>query len=161
MITAQNYVSRGRITTLTPSINDERQNVGITDEYRESLNISQPEVYYWIKKLWDNGYLNDEQRDWSDVIPVVDDRMTPQLVIGTGLVATMVDNSAYKSLSGIIAVHINGQGFDKPMIGRVVTIKPTTIELSFDNKIYPNEIIKRRSISHICKVVFSLLAPVL
>ena len=147
---ATNLESEAQILTQPMSTPDGRIPTVITPSYAR----------WKLNDLLEKGSLTSDQRDWSSIIPVMDDSMSPRMVAGGAVVIHLLDPTEYSETTGIVAITLN----EKPnvyLFGRIVQINRQTLVLSRDNQKFSGQSIARVAIQEMYQVTHLIDMPLL
>ena len=169
MNTEQNYSGEGDSTTPTePTATPNPQTAplavqpfSLADNRQPAKHLSPSEEASFLDYLVFNDYITDDQRDWSGIIPVPDERMAPQLSVGGRVVVYLLDPKEYRTRVGkVIAVRLVNSP-DAYQLGRLVSIDRQQLTFSHDNPAFARVTIPRKDVRSVYECIWSFNNPVL
>jgi hypothetical protein len=152
MSTEQNY-SEGdnyATTSATPSIN------------RQVRHFTPNQICEALDWLYAAGKLTQSQWQFGEIIPITNDGMAPQLIVGGAIAIHWIDDEDdyCLQLEKVVAIRLKGQ-HDAPFVGRLVKIDQTTVVFAQDNKGFSELVFDRQQVDYMYEVVCRLDMPVL
>ena len=153
----QSTMGRGTSANFPPQTAKITANPATTPDNRQNVNLATgsnlPYLEQLLNRLLAEGKLTQAERNKAEVIPALDDCMSPRIGASAKLVVVPVDRTNYETTTGVVAVVIKAQRFAY-YLGRVVSINSTDIQVSRDNLAWPQRTESRNVIAGLAKVVY-------
>ncbi|RYC70857.1 hypothetical protein [Spirosoma sordidisoli] len=136
-----------------------------------SIPQTAPSAAQWPKPTWHalylaqlvaDGSLSEDDRNWSEIIPIPDESMQAggPLNFGGSVVSLMLDPTEYHSTTGVVLIQLRATPATY-IIGRVRSANKVGMVISRDNPAWPTRAIRYGEVVNMYKGLFVTNAPVL